>query len=203
MVRGTIGKRNQYFIKKTFQIKIILRFLIILIIGGIISGVGLYYFASNELGTKLYVAHISIKNTSEILLPSIIFTSIIVFILLSIVTVYTVLYLSHKIAGPLYKFENIAEEIGKGNLKVYVKLRERDELLPLQNAFENMIENLKSKIGNFKKNFKKIKKAEKELNNAIQTSTLSATDKESLTSVIKEFMEENKKNLDAFTSKDV
>ena len=141
MVPGTISKRNQYFIKKTFQIKIILRFLVILIIGGIIFGVGLYFFASNELGTKLYVAHIAINDTRDILLPAIIFTSIIVFKLLSAVTVYTVLYLSHKIAGPLYKFEIIAAEIGKGNLNVYVKLRGGDELLPLQNAFENMIEN--------------------------------------------------------------
>ncbi len=39
-------------------------------------------------------------------------------------------------------FEKITDEIGHGNLNVNVKLRKKDELLPLQTAFENMIENL-------------------------------------------------------------
>ena len=195
---GIISKRNQYFIKKTFQLKIIIRFILILIIGGFISGIVLYYSTSNELETKLNVAHITIRNTRDILLPSIILTSIIVFLLLSAVTVYTVLYLSHKIAGPLYKFEKITNEIGKGNLNVHVKLRERDELLPLQNAFISMKENLNSKIIVFHKNFKKI---EKELNNAIQSSTFTENDKKSLTTEITEFMVEYEKNLSFFKMK--
>ena len=178
--------------------KIIVRFVLILIIGVIISGVGLYFFAANELETKLFNAHMTIRNTREILLPTILLTSIFVFILLSFVTVYTVLYLSHRIAGPLFKFERIAEEIGKGNLNVYVKLRKKDELLSMQTAFENMVENLQNKIGNFKANFEEIDKIKKELNNAIQTSTLSENDKESLSTAVKEFVEDYEENVNAF-----
>jgi len=203
MVNKLARKRSRYFIKKTFQMKIILQFIVILIIGGIISGLELYFLASNELETKLYQAHMRIINTMDILLPIVIITSLTVIFLLSIITVYIVLFLSHKIAGPLYKFEKITNEIGNGNLNVNVSLRKKDELLPLQTAFENMIENLQSKIMNFKKNFEEIKIIEKELNNAIQTSELSETDKNSLATAVKEFITDYEENVNAFTTRDI
>ena len=52
----------------------------------------------------------------------------------------------------LFRFEKITKDIGKGDLNTYVKLRKNDELLPLQTAFENMVENLQHKILNFKSN---------------------------------------------------
>ena len=116
MLNKYAKQRGRYFIKKTFQLKIILQFIAILAFEVIISGVVLYFFASNELETKLYQAHLSIINTLDILLPIIIITSISVVVLLSFITIYTVLYLSHRIAGPLYKFEKITNEIGNGNL---------------------------------------------------------------------------------------
>ncbi len=203
MVNKIARKRSGYFIKKTFQMKIIFQFIMILILGGIISGLVLYFLASNELETKLYQAHMRIINTMDILLPIVIITSLTVVFILSIVTVYTVLYLSHKIAGPLYKFEMIADEIGNGNLNVNVSLRKKDELLQLQTAFENMIENLQCKIMNFKNNLDKIKIIEKELNNAIQTSELSETDKNSLSTTVEEFITGYEENVNAFTTKDI
>ncbi len=202
MFRRSAKKRKQYFIKKAFQMKVIVQFLLILFIGIIISGVCIYFLADNELQTQLFTAHLTIENTRDLLLPIIIFTSLIVLTLLSTLTVYTVLYLSHKIAGPLYRFEKITEDIGKGDLNTYVKLRKNDELLPLQTAFENMVENLKNKIMNFKNNFKKFQEIEKKLDNAIQTSTLSEVDKKSLASAVKEFTTEYEENVNAFMIKD-
>ena len=203
MLGRSAKKRKQYFIKKAFQMKVIVQFLLILIIGIIISGVGIYFLADNELETKLFTAHLTIENTRDLLLPIILFTSLIVLAILSTLTVYTVLYLSHKIAGPLYRFEKITEDIGKGDLNTYVKLRKNDELLPLQTAFENMVENLQNKIVNFKNNFKKFQEIEKKLDNAIHTSTLSEVDKESLASAVKEFTTEYEENVNAFTIKDI
>ncbi|MFC1552631.1 hypothetical protein ACFL6P_08735 [Candidatus Latescibacterota bacterium] len=98
MINKYVKHRGRVFIQKTFQLKIILRFLVILAFGGFVSGLVLYFFASNELETKLYQAHMNIINTLDILLPIIIITSFSVFLLLSLITIYTVLYLSHRIA---------------------------------------------------------------------------------------------------------
>ena len=134
-------KRRTYFIKKAFQVKIIMQIILLLVIGSAISGFLLYFLASNELQANLSSAHMTITNTWDILLPSILFTQITVVLLISMATIYVILYLSHKIAGPLYKFEMVAEQIGKGNFRTNVRLRKKDKVIHLQNALENMVYN--------------------------------------------------------------
>ncbi|MFN3480951.1 MAG: HAMP domain-containing protein [Thermodesulfovibrionales bacterium] len=54
------------------------------------------------------------------------------------------LFLSHRIAGPLYRFEKSIEEIIKGNLSFRIKLRKKDEAKELAEAINRMIETLSS-----------------------------------------------------------
>ncbi len=203
MIKGSIGQRRRYFIKSTFNIKMLLLFIVILILGVIILGFELYIFSSSELETRLFQAHTRIMNSWEILLPTIILAMISVFILVFVITLFMIIYLSHKIAGPLYKFEMIADEIGNGNFKVNVKLRKKDELIPLQTAFENMLDNLHGKIMDFKRNFEETKNIEKKLKNAIETSTFSETEKNKLSTAVNELITEFEENLNAFTLKDI
>jgi methyl-accepting chemotaxis protein len=51
-------------------------------------------------------------------------------------------YLSHKIAGPLYRFHATLEEIEKGNLAIRIRLRKFDEAQFLADRFNHTIENL-------------------------------------------------------------
>ena len=155
--KGSMQKRRTYFIKKAFQAKMIFRFIILIILGAVISGVILYVFAASELQTSLFDAHMQIRNTWDILLPSIIVTHVTVVVLISLATVYIVLYLSHKIAGPLYRFERIAEAVGEGNFNVHVRLREGDELLPLQAAFEVMVDNVQERFRTFRQRYDEIR----------------------------------------------
>ena len=203
MIKASIGQRRWYFIKSTFTIKMLLLFVVFLILGVTILGLVLYVFSSSELDTRLFEAHSRIMNSWEILLPTIILTTISVFILVLLITLYLVIYLSHKIAGPLYKFEIIADEIGNGNFNVNVKLRKKDELTPLQTAFENMRDNLHGKIMDFKRNFEKTKNTEEKLKNAIETSTFSETEKNKLSTTVSELITEYEENLNAFTLKEI
>jgi methyl-accepting chemotaxis protein len=198
MINNYVKHRGRVFIRKTFQLKIILRFLVILAFGGVVSGLVLYFFASNELETKLYQAHMNIINTLDILLPIIIITSFSVFLLLSLITIYTVLYLSHRIAGPLYKFETIAEEIERGNLTVKVQLRKKDELLPLKTAIEKMLSSLQDKIRSLKSNYKKIKGVEDTLQSVIRDSSLPDAEKKSLEATVNEFISVYEENISSF-----
>jgi len=54
--------------------------------------------------------------------------------------------ISHKIAGPVYKFEKSCEKIAGGDLSHRVYLRKGDSLTDLQNAFNGMAEKLHSVI---------------------------------------------------------
>jgi methyl-accepting chemotaxis protein len=54
-------------------------------------------------------------------------------------------YVSHKIAGPLYRFEQSAQVVGTGDLTHRVHLRTGDELLELQDEFNGMVASLQGK----------------------------------------------------------
>jgi len=60
---------------------------------------------------------------------------------LAVVIILSVV-ISHKIAGPIYKFEKICDLISKGDITQRVYLRKGDALIELQNAFNTMIENI-------------------------------------------------------------
>ncbi len=66
------------------------------------------------------------------------------------------IFVSHKLAGPIYRFEKEAKAIGEGDLTVKFKLRKGDELKELADALEKMVGFLRSKIANALRSVKDI-----------------------------------------------
>lgn len=64
------------------------------------------------------------------------------------------IFIFHKIAGPIYRFEKQAMAIGKGDLTLKFKLRKGDELKDLSLALEEMVGSLRSKIADSLKSIK-------------------------------------------------
>ncbi len=52
------------------------------------------------------------------------------------------LYLTHRVAGPLYRLEQSAQELKKGNLYLRIRLREGDDLQELAEALNASVKNL-------------------------------------------------------------
>lgn len=52
------------------------------------------------------------------------------------------LYLTHRTAGPIYRFEQSAKELRQGNLGLRIRLREGDDLKELAEALNASLENL-------------------------------------------------------------
>ncbi|PIS47518.1 MAG: hypothetical protein COT17_03125 [Elusimicrobia bacterium CG08_land_8_20_14_0_20_51_18] len=50
--------------------------------------------------------------------------------------------ISHKMAGPIYKFEKSCQTIAEGDLTHRVYLRKGDQLTDLQNSFNEMMERI-------------------------------------------------------------
>lgn len=56
------------------------------------------------------------------------------------------LLLSHRIAGPLFRFEKSAERVAAGDLSLRVVLRKEDEFLGFQDKFNGMLESLRNRV---------------------------------------------------------
>jgi methyl-accepting chemotaxis protein len=56
------------------------------------------------------------------------------------------IFVSHKIAGPVYRLEETTRIIASGDLTYQVNLRQGDELRDLQDAFNKMSDSLRSMV---------------------------------------------------------
>lgn len=139
-------RRKCYLIKRSFQLRFILTFITLVLIGAIISGGLLYYLSQDTITATFEKSHLSLANTSKMLLPAVIYTNVTVFILIGAVTAIVVLFISHKIAGPLYRFEKSLGEIGEGDFTIQLNIRKKDQLKDMVESINKMSANIRQRI---------------------------------------------------------
>jgi methyl-accepting chemotaxis protein len=176
------NRRRNYFIKKSFQTKFILRFCVLVVLGAFISGIILYLLSRGTVTTAFVNSRLSIVSTADYLLPALIGSSLISIALISIATAFVVMYLSHRIAGPLFRIEKDAKEIGSGNLTLKIRLRSTDEITKMADKLNEM-------IGNIRKGLLDIKSQSDDLGKGIDSLTVLCRDKPSLPQEIRDALE--------------
>ena len=144
--KGLPQKRRRYFINKEFQLKFIVRFCLLILIGVIISTGLLFLFTHGTLTSSFRDSRLVIESTASAIAPAVIYTNLITLGLISLAALAVTLIVSHKIAGPVYRFEKEMREIGGGDLTKKVKLREKDQLKGMVESLNNMIASLKGKV---------------------------------------------------------
>jgi nitrogen fixation/metabolism regulation signal transduction histidine kinase len=82
-------------------------------------------------------------------MPLIIF-KLVIYILIVVIASAVI---SHKIAGPLFKFEKTCNNVAEGDLATKVYLRKGDYLVELQSAFNKMMDRI-SKVAKLHEDFK-------------------------------------------------
>ena len=137
--------RRSVFIKKAFQGRFIASVLLMIILFGLCSAGLIYWLISGDLQSQSQSAHINIANAWERLGLSILIGNIVAAVVAGLSAIIVVLYISHKIAGPLYRFETLCRQIGEGNLDGVTHVRENDQLQELAVAFTEMVEQLRQR----------------------------------------------------------
>jgi methyl-accepting chemotaxis protein len=144
-MNNTVTKRRQIFIKKDFQGRFILGAFALILLAGLCSALLIYWMTGGDLQAQSQSAHANIVNAAERLGVSILIGNLVAILVAGGIAVSTVLYASHKIAGPLYRFETLCQEVGDGKLDTVTHLREHDQLQDLAVSFSNMVAKLRSR----------------------------------------------------------
>lgn len=139
-------QRKQYFIKKGFQFRFILKFCILLLVGVIISTALLFFFSKGTLTSSFRNSQLVIENTGLAILPAVIYTNLITLGLITLAAVAITLFVSHKIAGPMYRFESELKDISTGNLRKQIKLREKDQMTDVVDGLNDMVSSIHERI---------------------------------------------------------
>ena len=144
-------KRRNYLPKKSLQFRMIAQLIAIMVFSMAISvGVTtmLYYRLSNvQFQGDVPVYYItedvtqqskSVPTALDVLVPALLVSGVIMAAVIAVIGVF----ITHRIAGAIYRFERSTEEIGNGNLSLTVRIRHKDAFQELANCFNDMLRKL-------------------------------------------------------------
>lgn len=149
-------RRRNYFIKKDLQGKYMFSFFVFVIAGSIIFTL-IFSLLSSDTLTIVYENYkLKIGKTPLVLLKEILSAYWIFIVVGGLVVVVLSMFLTHRFAGPIFRFERSIDEITNGNLNFQIKLRQKDEGKELANKINQM-------ILMFSDNLKEMKKISEEI----------------------------------------
>jgi len=152
-------RRRQYLIKKKFQIGFLARFIALLVIESVLIVSLFMYAASNTLTTGYANSTLRIERTASFFFVSFVLIILIVAIGIALAGLILFVLLSHRIAGPLYRFEKALKQIEEGDLTARINLRKSDQLVELKEAFNSLAHSLDARVGTIKAGLSEIERA--------------------------------------------
>jgi len=142
------NQRKNYFIKPGFQTKLtIIILLIVVIVANIVGGI-IYGILSGSTVIEQLAKIFEVENQKDLLLPVVLFAEIIAVLLVTFIGVFV----SHTMAGPVYRFEKVLEDVANGELDSHVHLRTSDEFHEMEHSINTLIASLNSKFTDIKTN---------------------------------------------------
>ncbi len=144
-------RRKNYLIKKRFQMNFAAKFIILLILESALI-IGLFMFISQDtLTTGYYNSILRIERTQSFFIIPMVLLTLIIVIGLGLTGLVVFTLLSHKIAGPMYRFEAAMKQIEEGDLASVIRLRENDQLTDVLDSLNRMASALGQRLTRIKK----------------------------------------------------
>lgn len=148
MKRPLRMRRRNYLINKKFQLKYAGLILVFMFIIGLLSGYTVYYTGWLLMGEKL--SNVYPQGRYVAIMRTINATLLIRLFILAPFVVLLAIFVSHRIAGPLFRIERFLGDVAQGDLSQRLTLRKKDELKELAGAINEMTDSLKDRANRLK-----------------------------------------------------
>jgi len=120
-------KRRNYFINKEFQGRYIFNYFLLAAIGSILFMLVFSFFSSNTLSISYDDYHLQLGITPTILFKKILSTQWLSIVFGGGFVVIITLFLTHRVAGPFFRFKRSFTEMIQGDISQKIILRPKDE----------------------------------------------------------------------------
>ena len=140
-------QRKNYFIDKKFQTDFILRFCVLVVTTGVFFMALLYVLAGKATTVSFVNLRVIVQTTADFIFPLLVQTLIVSTVIVGLATIVITLFVSHRIAGPSYRFKKILNALGEGDFSLDCKVRPKDSLKDVAAALNGMISQVRSKLG--------------------------------------------------------
>lgn len=131
-------QRKTVLVKRALQLKYIGMVFLSVLVASLIVGGDVYYSLSRVMLTECPSSIDRVIQFNGVLMVK-------VALYLGLMLLIS-LYVSHRFAGPIYRFEKSAQTVGEGDLTHRVSLRTGDELMELQEEFNGMVSGLQALV---------------------------------------------------------
>jgi methyl-accepting chemotaxis protein len=131
-------QRKTVLVKRSLQLKYIGMVFLSVLVASLIVGGDVYYSLTQVMLTECPSVSDRIVQFNTFIVAKVALY-LVLMLLIS-------LYVSHRFAGPIYRFEKSAQAVGGGDLTHRVSLRTGDELMELQEEFNGMAAGLQALV---------------------------------------------------------
>jgi nitrogen fixation/metabolism regulation signal transduction histidine kinase len=131
-------QRKTVLVKRSLQLRYIAMVFLSVLVASMIVGGTIYWSLTRVLLTECPSAADSVIQFNSVLVVK----TALYLLLMSAIS----LYVSHRFAGPIYRFEKSAQVVSGGDLTHRVSLRTGDELMELQEEFNGMVSSLQTLV---------------------------------------------------------
>ncbi|MFH0726906.1 MAG: methyl-accepting chemotaxis protein [Pseudomonadota bacterium] len=145
-------KRRNYFINKEFQGRHIFNAFLLVAFGSILFALVFTFFSSNTLSITYDNYQLRLGTTPGILLNKIVSGQWLVIVLGGLLITIITLFLSHRVAGPFFRFEKTLDAMTAKDISVRVTLRPKDEGKELALKINNFNEVISSSLNRIRSN---------------------------------------------------
>lgn len=187
--------RRTYFIKKNFQTRFILRFVVTTTIWAVAAAFLFVFMAERRLEEVLYSPHINVRTTVDIITPSLLTAHLLSLALFGILLLFAVWGLWRRLSLPLFILKKDIQRLAGGDLASHITLGEHDEFQDLAADLDRMRSELRGKFVRLKERQTALSDAAAGLERAV------LKDKETVVhaDALKKAVERMKEELNGFT----
>lgn len=190
----TFINRRIYLIKKDFQTRFILRFVVTATAWAAATVILFVMLAERRLEEIRYSTHIAVRTTSELLLPSVLTAHFVTLMIFAATLAYAIHNLWKRLSAPLYSIKKDINRVVEGDLVSPVTLREEEEFQDLAADLDRMRTELRQKIGRVKERQERLSSTAADL----QKSILKGSPSVSHASLLREAVERMKEEIHVF-----
>jgi methyl-accepting chemotaxis protein len=158
---GMMYRRKQYIVDKKLQYRLVIYNVLYFLAIVLAIGFGLFFPLMLDLSNP----NLSIAEQGQVADKILYLHSRMgpVLLVLLIALSFHSIFVSHKIAGPLYRFKATFQQVAEGDLSKIGKIRKGDFLVNEQAKIEEMIVALRSKLNNIKREYSAMEQAHNQL----------------------------------------
>jgi len=148
-------RRKNYYIKKRFQANFFVKFSLLMLLEAAAIAFLFMFISKGTLVTAYRGTELTIQKTGAFFFVSFLLISLVVGIAIGLIALVIFMYLSHRLGGPLYRFEQTVEKARRGDLAQRVQLRKTDQLYDIKERMNIFLEEMDNRISKIKKGAEK------------------------------------------------